>query len=187
MLKITSLKPGVLIELNNIPYQVISASFNMLGRGHSMTKTKLKNLTTGAVIEMVFKGNDLLKEAEIERKKAQFLYQDKDRYFFMDNETYEQFSLPAFLLGMSKDFLKEGSEIEVLYHQNKPIDINLPIKMAFQVIETEPGIRGGRETPGTKKAKIETGATLAVPLFIQENDIILIDTRTGKYVERVKK
>jgi len=186
MLKITELKPGILIELEGIPYQIITASHKMLGRGHGMVKTKLKNLKTGAQIERVFKGNEVLKEANLNKTKALFLWQDKDNFYFMDAQTSSQFSLPAASVGFAKNFLVEGGEVEILMFLDKPLSVNLPIKMELKVVETEPGIRGGRETPGTKKAVLETGFATQVPLFIKKGDIIRVDTRDGKYVERKK-
>lgn len=186
MLKITELKPGVMIELGDTPYQVISSSFNMLGRGHAMAKAKLKNLLTGAVCDRVFKGSEAIKEAHLSHKKATYLYQDKNEYNFMDNETFEQFAFSQDLIGFAKNFLKDGQEVEILYYDNNPISINLPIKIALKIIEAEPNVRGGRETPGTKKATLETGFAILVPLFIKENDTIVVDTRNGTYVGREK-
>jgi len=185
-MKITDLKSGVLIELEGAPYQVLSASHRMLGRGHGMTKTKLKNLKTGAHVERVFRGDEVIKEANLTKTKVSYLYQDKENFFFMDNKTFQQFSLPASCIGFSKNFLKEGQEVEILSFLEKPISVNLPIKIDLKVMETEPGLKGGRETPGTKKAVLETGFALQVPLFIKEGDIIKVDTREGKYVERKK-
>lgn len=186
MLKITDLKPNVLIELEGKPYLVLSASHQMLGRGHGMTKAELKNLETGARVIRVFRGDETIKEANLEKTKAIYLYKDKENFYFMDSKTLEQFSLLSSFLGFSKNFLKEGNEIEILYFSEKPITVNLPVKINLKVKETEPGVRGGRETPGTKKAVLETGFALQVPLFIKEVDEILVDTRDGSYVERVK-
>lgn len=185
-LKITSLKSGILIELQNQPYLVLSASHQMLGRGHGMTKTKLKNLETGAIIERVFKGNETIKEAELSKTKASYLYRNGENYFFMNSNTFEQFPFKKTALGNFSNFLKEGQELEIFFFKGRPINVNLPIKIELKVAETEPGIRGGRETPGTKKAILETGYSLQVPLFIREGDEILVDTRDGKYIERVK-
>jgi len=186
MLKITELKPGVLIELDGTPCQIITASHKMLGRGHAMTKAKLKNLKTGAQIERVFKGNDVLQEVNLSKIKAIFLWHDKANFHFMDLQTSSQFSLPSAPIGFAKNFLIEGSEVEILMFSDKPLSVNLPIKMGFKVVETEPGIRGGRETPGTKKAVLETGFAIQAPLFIKEGDTVIVDTRDGKYVERAK-
>lgn len=186
MLKITELKPNVLIEIDGKPFLVLSASHQILGRGHGMTTTKLKNLETGAQKERVFRGEETVKEANLTKIKATYLYQDGKNFYFMNKQTYEQFSFPNLSLGFSKNFLKEGQEIEIFSFKDKPININLPIKIDLKIKETEPGIRGGRETPGTKKAILETGYPLQVPLFIKEGDTIKVDTRNGSYVERVK-
>ena len=186
MLKITDLKPGVLIELEENPFLVLSSSWKLLGRGRSMAKTKLKNLATGTIIEKVFRGNDTAYEVQIERKKTSYLYHNEENYYFMDKQTYEQFSLPEKVISFSKNFLIEGQEVEILYFKDKPVNITLPIKINLKIKETEPGVRGGRETAGTKKAVLETNFTTQVPLFIKEGDTVKIDTREGKYLERVK-
>lgn len=186
MLRITDLKPGILIELDGNPFLVLSSSWKLLGRGRGMTKTKLRNLQTGAIIERVFRGNDVVKEANLIKTKAIFLYKEKDNFYFMEKNTFNQFSLSGEVLGFSKNFLKEGAEIEMLNFSGKPININMPIKVNLRVQETEAGIKGGRETAGTKKAVLETGFVTQVPLFIKNGDVIKVDTRDGKYIERVK-
>jgi len=186
MLKLTQLKPGVLIEISNTPYQIIKSSFKMLGRGHAICRVKIKNLINSSLTEKTFKGNDLVSEAQIIRRKATYLYMQNGEYHFMEDENFSQFSLSENILGLSKNFLKEAEKIEVLYHKDEPISINLPIKIGLKVIEAQAGLRGGRETAGTKKAVLETGFALQVPLFIKEGDKIVVDTRSGEYVERVK-
>jgi elongation factor P len=186
MLKITELKPNVLIEVDGEPFLILSASHQKLGRGQAMTRAKLKSLETGAITERVFKGNETIKEASLDKTKASYLYQSNENFYFMDNQTFEQFTLSKSALGFSANFLKEGQIVEILSFKNKPINISLPIKIQLLVTETEPGIRGGRETPGTKRAVLETGFALQVPLFIKEGDKILVDTRDGRYIERVK-
>lgn len=151
-----------------------------------MTRVKLKNLKTGSIIERVFRGNDAIKEASLERTKASYLYRDQENFYFMDSQTLKQFSISKEQMGFFNNFLKESDEVEILVFQDKPMSINLPIKIDLKVIESEPGIKGGRETAGTKKATLETGYTLQVPLFIKQGDIIKVDTRDGKYIERVK-
>jgi len=184
MLKISELKPNILIELDGAPYQIVSSTQQMLGRGHAMARTKLKNLETGAIVDRVFRGNDLVKEANLQRNKATYLYRDPNNFYFMDSQTFDNFSLGESIVGFSKHFLKEGTEIEILSFLDKPLSLNLPIKMDFKVIEAESGVKGGRETAGTKRVVIETGFALQVPLFIKEGDIIKVDTRDGKYIER---
>jgi len=184
MLKITELKPGTFIELNGQPFEVISASHQVLGRGYGMTTAKLKNLLTGTQSERVFRRNELIKEAEMEKRKANFLWRDKNNFYFLEQETQQRFAIPASLVGFSGNFLVKGVEVEIVFFSEEPILVNLPIKLTLKVKEAEPGLRGGRETPGTKRVILETGYTIQAPLFIKEGDVIIVDTRTGKYLGR---
>jgi len=186
MLKITEVKPNLLIELEGRPYQVLSAAHQMLGRGYGMTRAKLKDLKSGAIIERVFKGNETIKEVSLEKIKAFYLWQKEKEFHFIDVQGEKEFILFEEQVGFLKNFLKEGERVEILFFQDEPLLLNLPVKMAFKVVETEPGIRGDRETPGTKRAKIETGFEVRVPLFVKEGEIILVDTRDGSYVGRAK-
>lgn len=186
MLKITEIKTGLLIKLEGRPYQVLNAAHQMLGRGYGMTRAKLKDLKSGTIIERVFKGNETVEEATLEKIEAFYLWQKDDKFHFMDIRGEKEFVLSKEQIGFSQNFLKEGEKVEILVFQEEPLLLNLPVKMAFKVIETEPGLRGDRETPGTKKAKIETGFEVRVPLFIEEGEIILVDTRDGSYVGRIK-
>lgn len=147
-------------------------------------RTKLKNLLTGTIIEKTFAGAEKLEEAELQTKKAQYLYNDSINYHFMDSANFEQFSLSKNQLQDTARFLKEGGEVDILYFQGDPININLPIKMSFEVTYTEPGFKGNTASTVTKPATIETGTQINVPLFIKNGDKIVIDTRTGEYVER---
>jgi elongation factor P len=122
----------------------------------------------------------------VEEKEMQYLYHDGEKYCFMDNETYEQFFLTEDQVGKSKDYLKESVNVSVLYYNRKPIGVELPIFVELKITETQPGVRGDTAAGGTKPAVLETGATVQVPLFLNEGDLIKIDTRTGEYIERVK-
>jgi len=184
MLSITELKPGVVFELEGNPYIVTGSEHSKHGRGGAIMRTKIKNLLTGAIIDRTFKGSDNFEEIDLERKKAQFLYKENDEYFFMDTVTFEQFPLTASQVGENKDFLKEGLEIETIYYDNKPISINLPIKLDLKVTYTEPGFKGNSASSTTKPATLETGAQINVPLFIKIGDLVKVDTRDGSYVER---
>lgn len=186
MYSINELKPGLVIEINKEPYLILEASHLKLGRGGAILQTKLKNLINNTILNKNFKGAEKIKKASIEQKKYQFLYREKDRYVFMEMENFEQIYLEENQLGKTKNFLREGAEYDIVFYENKPINIKLPIKMDFKVIKTEPATRGDTVSKATKKATIETGFTLSVPLFIQEGEIIKIDTRSGKYLERVK-
>ncbi len=184
MLSINDLKVGTKVTYNNEPYIVTSSEHSKLGRGGGIQRTKLRNLISGTIIEKTFAGAEKLEEAELETKKAQYLYRDADEYYFMDSKTFEQFSLSSNQLGKIANFLKEGGEVDIIYYDSKPINVNLPIKITLEVTYTEPGFKGNTASTVTKPATLETGAQLNVPLFIKTGDKIVLDTRTGEYVER---
>ncbi len=185
MLNFNEIKLGSLIKINNEPYVVISAEHLKMGRGGAVLKTKLKNLLTGNVLDKTFKGGDKAEEADLERTKADFLYNDEENFYFMDQNTFEQFSLSKEKIGKKAQFLKEGTTVEVLNFEGTPQAIELPIKIELKVISAPPGIKGDTAQGGTKTVTLETGAELNVPLFVKEGDIIRINTDTGEYVERV--
>ncbi|MCF7794884.1 elongation factor P [Patescibacteria group bacterium] len=184
MFNINQLKVGKVIEENNEPYIITETNHHKMARGGAVLKTKLKNLITGNVLDKTFQGNDKAKEAETERKKADYLYKDENEAYFMNNETFEQFSLSLDQLGEQVKYLKEGTEVTVLYFQSQAVSIELPIKMDFKVISSPPGVKGNSAGNVNKTVEIETGANIGVPLFINEGDIIKINTETGEYVER---
>jgi len=184
MLTINDLKIGTKIIYNGEPYTVIFSQHSKLGRGGGIMRTKLRNLISGTILEKTFAGAERIEEAELETKKAQYLYNDTINYHFMDSTNFEQFSLSKNQLQEATKFLKEGSEIDIIYFQGKPINISLSIKIAFEVTYTEPGFKGNTASTVTKPATIETGVQVQVPLFIKTGDKIVIDTRIGEYVER---
>ncbi len=184
MLSITDLKPGMTIEYKNEPWEVLSAVHSKIARGGAILKTKLKNLLTGVIIEKTFSEKDKFEKANLNEREVQFLYRDGSNLNFMDSKTFEQISLSIDLVREKAGFLKEGESLKILEFKEKPIDIKLPSKVILQVIETEPGLKGDRETAGTKPAKLETGMVVQVPLFIKKGDFIKIDTRSKEYVER---
>ena len=141
----------------------------------------MKNLKTGAIINKTFQGSDRVEEMEIDNRKAQFLYFEGNIYYFMNNENYEQFELDKEVIGDLANYLKEGSEVDVFYFQNQPVNINLPIKLDFEVIESPPGIKGNTADGGSKQVTIETGAKVNTPLFIKKGDKILVNIETGEY------
>lgn len=184
MLSINDLKPGVKVIFNDQPHVVISAEHSKQGRAGGILRAKLKNLLNGATIEHTFAGAEKLEEAELQNKKAQFLYGDDINFYFMDPATFEQFEITKTQVEDVAKFLKDGENVDILYYDNRPINIQLPIKMKFKITYTEPGFRGNTATNVLKPATIETGAEVRVPIFIKEGDEIIIDTRTGEYVER---
>ncbi len=186
MLSITDLKVGVTFFFENQPYIVLESQHSKMGRGGAILRSKIKNLITGAITERTFRGNEKLEPIQIERKKAQFLYREDDRYFFMDGKSFEQFFLTEQQISQQKNFLLEGAMVQLQYLENQAIALELPIKMDFLVTEAEKGLKGDTATAATKQIKIETGLVINVPIFIKQGDRIRVDTRSGSYVERVK-
>jgi len=184
MLSITDLKTGTKIAMENDPWVVLSYSHSKQGRGGAVVKTKLKNLKTGATIDKTFQGADKLDEADLSKKKASYLYSDNENAFFMDSESFEQFEIPLLKISEEKKYLIENSPIDILNYNNEPINIELPIKMTFVVTSAPPAVKGNSAGSITKKVTIETGAQVDAPIFIKENDKIVVDTRSGSYVER---
>ncbi|MFH1233745.1 MAG: elongation factor P [Patescibacteria group bacterium] len=184
MLSLKEIKIGKLIKINDEPFVVIKAEHHKMGRGGAVLKTKLKNLINHNVIEKTFQGNDKADEAITETKKANYLYKTDTEVCFMNNETYEQFSLPIEQIGEILKFLKEGTDVDILYFQNNPVAVNLPIKIELKVISAPPGVKGNSAGNVTKVIELETGAQINAPMFINEGDIVKINTDTGEYVER---
>ena len=186
MLNLSDIKTGKTLTLNNEPYLVIFHQHSKTGRAGAVLRTKLRNLKTGAVMEKTFQGSDKIEEAEISKSKAQYLYKESENYFFMDNATYEQFSLLKSVLGDFTNYLIEGTEVTVLVYGTTPINIELPVKMDFRVTEAPPAIRGNTADGGTKQVTLETGIKINTPLFVKAGDVIRINTETGEYSERAK-
>jgi len=184
MLSLTDLKVGIKIIVDGDPCVVIFSEHSKLGRGGAIMRTRLKNLITGATIPRTFQGSEKFNKAELEKKSATFLYYNGQNSYFMDNENYEQFELPNSHLGESLGYLAENSPVEILYFQNKPINIDLPIKMTLEVASAPPGVKGNSAGTVTKLVTIKTGKQIAVPLFVKEGDKIIVDTRDGSYIER---
>lgn len=187
MASTSDIRNGLCIDLNNDIYSVVEFLHVKPGKGNAFVRTKLKSLTTGKVIEQTFPAGHKIDDVRVERRKFQYLYNDESGFNFMDNETYDQVTLPEAMIE-SPQFLKEGSEIEILFHavKNTPLTAEMPANIILEVTYTEPGVRGDTATNVTKPATVETGAEVKVPIFINEGDKIKIDTRTGAYLERVK-
>lgn len=187
MASTSEIRNGLCIDYNNDIYTVVEFLHVKPGKGAAFVRTKLKSLTTGKVIDNTFPSGHKIDVVRVERRKFQYLYQDENGFNFMDNESFEQISLGTDLLENSQ-FLKEGMEIEVLFHAEKeiPLTAELPQNVILEVTYTEPGVRGDTATNVTKPATLETGAEVKVPIFINEGDKVRIDTKTGTYQERVK-
>ena len=183
---LNDIKVGLVINYEGEPYIVQTANFVRMQQRKPVMQTKMRHLITGRTLEYSFKPGDRVETADLARTKVNFLYKDGDQLNFMDNSTFEQFSLPTSVLGDGVGFLKDGQEVDVLYYNDKAINIELPKKVELKVIETEPGVRGDTAQGNVlKPAKLETGATIQVPLFVKEGDVIRINTERGEYTERV--
>lgn len=187
MYDISDIRKNLKLLIDGSPFTVIEFQFVKPGKGQAFTRTKLRNMITGNVIERTFKVSDKLEKADITNIQMQFLYPEGDRYVFMDTQTYEQTHLTADQLGDSRFFLQDNMNVDVLLWNEKPIGVTPPTFVELVVKETEPGFKGDTSTNTLKAAKMSTGVTVMVPLFINEGDLLKIDTRTGDYVERVKK
>lgn len=183
MISINELRSGMFIKLDGELYVIVDAEHYKPGKGGALVRTKLKGIKTGNTIDRTFRSADLIDEIFIEEKEYHYMYYDGS-YHFMDNETYEEISLPDTTVVEAAKFLKENAQITIQLYENKVLSIKLPLFLKFKVIETEPGARGDTVKAGAKNAKIETGAVVQVPLFIEEGEIITVDTRTGKYTGR---
>lgn len=182
---LNSIKVGLTVLFNGEPYQVQTANFVRMQQRKPVMQTKMKNLINGKVLEYSFKAGEKVEEAELERKKCDYLYTDPTGVYFMDNETYEQFVIDTDLLGERIKLLKEGMQADVLYFNEKPITVSLPPKIDLKITSAPPGIKGDSSGGVTKQVTLETGLVVSAPLFVKEGDTIRISTETLEYSERV--
>ena len=165
---------------------MVEFQFVKPGKGNSFTRTRIKNLVTGAVLDKTYKSGEKLKEASMEEREMQFLYRDDSGFFFMDQSSYDQITISPQVVDQDARFLKDNLVVMVLLFEDRPVSIALPNFVELEVIDTEPGVRGDTASGGKKPATLETGTVINVPLFIERGEILRIDTRTGDYTERVK-
>ena len=185
MYETSEIRKGLRIELDGDPFVVMEFQFVKPGKGTAFTRTKIRNMINGAVLDRTFKSGEKLKPADTEDREMQFLYSDGD-FHFLDNSNYEQVSLESSVVGDASNYLTENMMIEVSFFQGRSIGLTLPNFVALKVTETTPGEKGNTVTGASKPAVVSTGYTVNVPLFVNEGDQIRIDTRTGEYVEREK-
>lgn len=176
---------GLTIELDGGIFQVIEFQHVKPGKGAAFVRTKLKNIKSGGVVEKTFRPTEKCPQAHIEKRDMQYLYADGDLYNFMDNESYDQFALNQDAVGDAMKFVKENDMVKMLSHNGQIFAIEPPLFVELEVTDTEPGFKGDTATGASKPAKVETGATVQVPLFVEIGDRISIDTRTGDYLKRV--
>ncbi len=188
MLSYTELKPGVCIVIDKQPYTVLESEFLRMQQRQPVMKTKLKNLITGKTLERSFQPSDEIEEAELTKMKSRFIYESRGDFWFDEiGNPKNRFSLKTEEIGKAAEFLKPNLEITALIFSDKVINIELPIKVDYKVVEAPPAIRGDTAQGGTKVVVLETGAKVSAPLFINEGDIVRVNTQTGEYVERIEK
>jgi elongation factor P len=184
MYEITELKPGRAIQLDGEPYVVVASVFGRKSMAKANMQCKLRNLITGAIVARNFQGSEKIEPADVGYKKVQYLYGDGERFTFMDLQSYDQFELSSDVIGDAGGYLIEGAEIDALMFQEKPIGIQIKATVDLKVVETIPGVKGDTATGGSKPAKLETGISVNVPLFIHEGDKVRVNTETGLYMAR---
>lgn len=181
------LRRGVVVDLPEGLFQVISFEHHKPGKGQAVVRTKLRNLKTGNVQDKTFNSDTKVGTATLDRREMQYLYAEGDRYTLMDNESYDQVELSAAEIGTDQiPFLVEGINVTILFHQGRPVSVDLPTTVDLRIAHTDPGLRGDRANAGTKPATTQSGATIQVPLFVNTGDLVRVDTRTGDYVTRVQ-
>ncbi len=185
MLDANELRKGTTFYLDRDLYKVLEYQHHKPGRGNAIIRTKLRNLRTGTTISRNFLSGDRFKEAYVERRKMQYLYQDPDFYHFMDLETYEQVRINAHIVGEAAKYLKENQEYTVAMHGQEPLNIELPPAVELEVVDSELAVAGNTATGATKRVILETGTKVQVPLFVEVGDVIRVDTDSGEYVTRV--
>jgi elongation factor P len=185
MLDAGELRKGAVIELDGDIYQILEYQHVKMQQRQPVVKLKLRGVRSGNFIERNFQSGDKVDTVFLEHRPVQYLYDDGHLYYFMDNETYEQFMLSPAQIGDDTRFLREGLALEILTCKGNTVAIELPTSVELRVTETDPGFKGDRATAGTKPAKLETGVTLQVPLFINTGDVVRINTRTGAYQEKI--
>ena len=177
-------KKGLKIQFDGEPYSIVDFQHVKPGKGGAFVRTKLKHMRAGRVIDNTFRAGEKVELVDFDEKRMQYLYRD-DRFHFMDLETYDQISLSEDEIGDASDFLKDNTEVEMLFIDGSPVSVELPNFMELRIAKTDPGVRGDTATGGTKPAELETGAVIQVPLFLNQGDIVKVDTRSSEYLGRV--
>ena len=185
-LSITELKKGTLFQWEGQPFRVVDYNQKVMGRGGSIVNVRIKSLVDGKVLEKTFKGNEQLDRADVSNQTVQYLYSDSTIYFFMNDETFEQFEISADLVGDGAGYMKEGDQVSLQFFDGRAINVELPKNVPLLVTYTEDAVKGDTSSSITKEATLETGITIKVPGFIKQGDLISVDTATGAYRERVK-
>ncbi len=186
VLTASDLRKGLKLEIDGDPYIIVDFEFSKPGKGQALYRCRLKNMITGAQFDRTYRSGDKFNSADLEEQEYQFLYKQDTSYHFMNTTNYEQIELSVEAVGDAVNFLTENLVVSMLLFQGRPIGINLPNFVNLQVVQSDPGIKGDTAAGATKPATLETGFVIQVPLFIEQGEVLKIDTRTGAYVERVK-
>lgn len=185
-LSITNLKKGTVFQWEGEPFRVVEYKQKVMGRGGSIVNVRIKSLIDGKVLEKTFKGNEQLDSADVTTQSVQYLYNDGNTFYFMNEETFNQFEVTADLVGDGAGYLKEGDKVQLQFFDDRPINVELAKNVPLKVTYTENAVKGDTSSAITKDATLETGITIKVPAFIKQGDVISVDTATGAYRERVK-
>jgi elongation factor P len=185
MISTNDVKPGMALDLSDGIFQIVDYQHVKPGKGKAFVRMKLKNLQTGAVLDRTFRADEPVQQAIIDRRDHQYLYRDDLGFHFMDQETYAQIALDAEQVGTAADYLREGATAQLSMYEGRPIGIDLPASVELEVTAAEPGVKGDRVSGATKPVTVETGLVVNVPLFVEQGDVIKVDTRSGSYMTRV--
>lgn len=186
MASTSDLKNGVIINFNNELHSVISVEHKTPGNLRAFYQVKLKNLKNGKTMENRFRSGESIQLERLDTGNYQYLYKDGEDYVFMENETFEQVTIAGDIIGKGGNYLKEGEIVQIMFHNSNPLSIEIPPHVFLKVISAPPGVKGDTATGATKPVELETGATVNAPLFINEGDVLKVDSRTGDYIERAK-
>jgi len=186
MISTGELKKGVIIEMDNQLYSILEYQHQKIGRGSAQVRMRIRNVRTGSISDTTVQAGTKFPRVRLEQRTMQYLYAEDNNYYFMDQENYEQIGFSAQQLGDTVNYLKDGMTITVSFYESEPVDVEPPINVELQIVETDPGFRGDTASGGTKPARTETGLVVQVPLFVNQGETIRVDTRTGGYLERVQ-
>ena len=184
MISVTELRSGTKVAMDGGLWECLEYQHQKIGRGGAKVVAKFRNLETGSIVERTFNASEKLQDIFIDYRTMQFLYADGELYTFMDTETYEQPTLSQDQIGETARYLKENTEVTVEYYQDKPLKVTLPNVVELAITETDPGVKGDTVSGGSKPAKLESGAMVNVPLFVEQGEVVKVDTRTGEYLGR---
>ena len=185
MISTGDLRKGIIVEMDGDLYAIMDYQHQKIGRGSAQVRLRRRNIRSGAISDTTVQAGTKFPRVRLEQRQMQYLYAEENAYYFMDQETYDQIGLTAQQLGEAVNYLKDGMVLQVQFYENEPVAVELPITVELRVVEADPGFRGDTATGGTKPAKLETGLTIQVPLFVNQGDTVKVDTRTGTYLERV--